>query len=670
MHDHSLIQDVVIILCSAVLVSAALRFFRIPAILIYLFTGLLIGPTGIGLIEGENNIHLLAEFGVVFLLFTLGLEFSLPKLLKLKKLVFGLGGIQVSICFTVFFAVILLYGTPMQAAALCAIVLALSSTALVSKELTETHKLHTRVGQLSIGILLFQDLVAVLALSLIPVWALEQSSTPLEQTLTLLKAAGTLIVALLAGRWILPALFTEVAKVRSQELFILTALAVALSSAYVMQAAGLSMSLGAFIAGMLLGESHFRHQIEADIRPFRDVLLGIFFVSIGMLLDLNIVFEYWPRILFFTFCLLIFKASLIVISTVFMRENFRNGLQTGLILAQGGEFGFVLIALGQSQKIIPPDVASFTLAIVIISMMTSTLMIRHIDTLLQCCENLWLKLTKNSALAPQDTEMEGPLENKTTPRTIIAGYGRVGQTLGRFLIQESIPYCAIDDDPTRVSEAREAGENVIFGDARQHKLLLSAGLEGANQLILTFDDPEQSLEIIKHVRPHHDNLQILVRTRDNAQLEALMRAGANEVIPEVLEASLMLVSQTLLNLGVSEERVRTRLRQTRQAHYRQLHAFYGGESNFEEEERIGEIQYLHPVTIEQPSKLVGQDIASVQKMLDQMSHNTVVIEGYKHHHNPHPSPPLPSQQLTEGDTLVLRGTPDGLEHAQMKILGT
>jgi CPA2 family monovalent cation:H+ antiporter-2 len=668
MHDHGLIADVVMILCSAVVLSTSLRYLKMPPILVYLITGLIIGPTGVALVDDQESVQLLAEFGVVFLLFSLGLEFSLPRLLSVKRIVFGLGSLQVATCGLLFFSIVYFYGVDATGGSLCAIILALSSTAIVSKELTQMRQLHSRIGQLSIGILLFQDIVAVLALSLVPLLANTGGTSGSTLFFTLFKTAGFLFAAMLLGRWTLPALFTEIAKARSEELFILTALTVAVASAYFTQAVGLSMSLGAFVAGMLLGESNFKHQIEADIRPFRDVLLGVFFVSIGMLMDLQILMQYWHRILFFTLGLILFKAVVIGLGIVCFKEPRKEALQTGIILAQGGEFGFVLLALGQTHNLLQHDVASFALAIVILSMMISTLMIRHSHALMAFLDSIWPNLIQATQKEPSSqTDNKAPqVLTEHPPEVLILGYGRVGQAIGRFLAAEGICYIAIDDDPLRVSEAVTAGEAVLYGDANQYKLLRQAQIDSVKLVVISFDNDDLALEILHQIRTHHRDLRILVRSRDNARMSALLAAGASEVIPEVLEASLMLISQVLLASDIAPGRVQQILASTRQAHYQQLHAFYGGEeANTAPIKQSGFTEYLHPIVVEEHHALIGQSIEQVQRTLDNACTDNVKIEGIKEANNPQPITPSPQRKLTAGDIIILRGARNPLEQAQL-----
>ncbi len=653
-HGVTLLDQVLIIITAIVLVSSILQRFRIPPILIYLFIGILLGPTGLALIKDEHAIHQLAEFGVVFLLFTLGLEFSLPKLLSTKQTVFGLGSIQMAICTGLFFMIAYVYGVPTTGAMIAAVILALSSTAIVSKELTERRLLQTRTGQLSIGILLFQDLIAVLFLSLIPALAgsTEQSNT--HPLIILTTAVFFLLIMMAVGRMVLPILFQSIAKSGSQEFFVFTSLMVALSSAYLTQWVGLSMSLGAFIAGMLLGESHYKHQIEAEIRPFQDVLLGIFFVSIGMILDLTILKEYWLRIVFFTLGLILFKLILITLATRLFGETPRNALRTGILLAQGGEFGFVLLALSKQYQLLPEDVSAFTLSIIILSMALNSLLIYYHAPLIQ-----WIFRKSSQPDQPETNPTSIPA---LSAHVLICGYGRIGQTIARYLQAERIPYLGIDDDPVRVSEAITAGEKVVYGNCQQLALLEQAGLARAKLLVVSFDQVDTTLNILHQVRARCPNLNILVRTRDSRALEALLAAGANEVIPETLEASLMLVSQVMMQCDVPNQRIESLLSSTRQAHYNQLHGFYLGARVPVESIGSSTKIYLHPITLTPESNYIGQTLQSLSQDLP-----AVTLEGIRKQGGDKQAINL-DFILEAGDIIILKGSHENIYTAETLLL--
>ncbi|WP_422133731.1 MULTISPECIES: cation:proton antiporter [unclassified Endozoicomonas] len=558
----------------ALSVGAIALFHRLnlPESLGYLAVGIVLGPTATGLIDHSFDISLLAEIGVVFLLFTLGLEFSLKRIKSMKREVFGLGGGQVLLCGAGIFAVLLVVGTSVKEALIVAAALALSSTAIVSKELTQSNEIRSRQGQMAIGVLLFQDIAAVLFLILVPALA-GAGDKSVFTTISMALAKGLLFVLLMmaVGKWILPRVFNEVARARSEELFVLTALMVALMAAWLTHVLGLSMALGGFIAGMMMGESNYKHQVEADIRPFRDILLGLFFVSVGLMLDLNILLNFWPAIILGTVGLVIFKLGIITLLARVLREKKSTSLKTGLALAQGGEFCFALIALATQYGQTEGERASVVLAITILSMILAPLLIRNSSKIV----NLLYK--KQEAIQSQIDQ--GDIEQQVShirQHTLICGYGRVGQTISRFLGQEKLAFVAVDNDPLHVHEAGLAGEPVFYGDSRRLELLESVGLKRARQVIVCIDRSENALEIVKTIRSHYQDIPILVRTQDDSLTDSLKKAGATAVIPEVLESSLLIVKHVLLMLGIDRNQVRDKIHKAREQQYDILNGYYPG----------------------------------------------------------------------------------------------
>jgi CPA2 family monovalent cation:H+ antiporter-2 len=574
--EHSnIINELIIILSASVAAAALFHRMKVPTIICYLIVGVVLGPQELALVNDVDQFQVIAEFGVAFLLFTLGLEFSLPHLIALRRVVFGMGTLQVAICISVFGGLIyfsrVMYDITVTGTLIAASAIALSSTAIVSKELSQRNEIATPHGHIAIGILLFQDIAAIIILVLISVGGDSDSGQMLNSlAIAGAKAVGFFFAVVAIGKWILPPLFTEISKTRSEELFVLTVLVVALLAAAAAHALGLAMALGAFMAGMMLGESHFRHQIEAEIRPFRDVLLGIFFVSIGLLIDVELITTYWPRILFFSLCLIVFKTLLIAALCKLFGNSGSVSLRTGMVLSQGGEFGFALLALAVKGTLVPHDVASFFLSIIVISMAITPFLISNSEKI----ADRILVRRQQKTTEPEATESEPkPYEN----HVILCGYGRVGQTISRFLQQENIPYVAVDDDPVRVQRARAAGEHVEYGSARKMKVLKHLGLMQANLVVISFDDHLTAKYMIHEIRQIRDTMPILVRTRDDAHLVELQEAGATEVIPETLEASLMLVSHVMVALGLPGKKVFQSIEQVRKERYKMLHGFIVGQ---------------------------------------------------------------------------------------------
>ena len=555
--------NLLIILASSLVVIALFRRLQLPPVLGYLCVGLLVGPTALNWVNDSPDLPDLAELGVVFLLFSLGLEFSLPKMLALRRVVFGLGSLQVICTSLVLGGLLYAFGMSVNAAFLLGAGLALSSTAIVSKELSSLGEIFSRHGQNAIGVLLFQDVVAVLLLTLVPVfsghsdqawyWALP---------ITLGKTVILFVGLLITSRLLLPRLFHEVAASRSAELFVLLALVIVLVTAWLTHLLGLSPALGAFLAGMLLGESHYRHQIEADIRPFRDILLGLFFVSIGMLIDLQLFVHDGFLILGLTLALLLIKGGVVAILVKLRGSDGETAWRSGLALAQGGEFCFALMAQMQLNSLIPPEIASYLLAATFCSMLLTPLLLRAAP---QIAASLHRKSNEEAELeeiAAQNAELQG--------HVVMCGYGRVGQSIGRFLRSEGQEFVALDYDPDRIQEATKAESCVHYGDARRGDLLRAVGLDRARLLVIAVDNTEVAMTVLKEARLITIDVPILVRTRDDSLLPELKAAGATEVVPELLESSLMLASHALILLGLPERTVRRRVDEVRHDRYHLL----------------------------------------------------------------------------------------------------
>lgn len=534
-----------------------LHRFRLPNIIAYLLAGCLVGPSVFGWVVEPKDFTFLAEFGVVFLLFSLGLEFSLPKLIALRGSVFGLGGIQVGFCSFVFGGAVWLWGATIETAILVAGALALSSTAIVTKELSVLRQVHTRSGQLSVGVLLFQDLAAVIFLILVPVMASGDSSS-LGQALGWALAKGALLIVILlsVGKWLLPLLYKEVAHTQSEEVFVLTTLVIVMLASWVTHSFHLSMALGGFVIGMMLGESHFRHQINSDIRAFKDILLGLFFVTIGMNIEIGLLFEYWPRIIVFTIVLILIKTVLIGVLVKLLGDNKKTAVQTGLNLAQAGEFGLALLALGVMHDLIPNDQSSFIILVAVFSMSLSPFLIRYSN---EINHYLWSLFSKKAQNEEPEEEMALPSDD----HVIIGGFGRVGKTIARLLETNDIEYIAIDKDINTVTKEKEAGHNALYGDCSKIDILRNCHISSARMAILTFRSIEMAKDTIEHIRAAGIKVPIIVRCCEHGDFEELISLGADWVVPEMLEASLVISAQVLSLLDFSADHIEEQIEEER-----------------------------------------------------------------------------------------------------------
>ncbi len=653
---HETLPLILILLISSVLAVALFRAFRLPAMLAYFLVGVALGPHASGLLPDSEANRELAEFGIVFLMFSIGLEFSLPQLYAMRKKVLGLGGAQVFLTLGVVMSIAKLIGLSWPAAFVIASALTMSSTAIVSKILAERVDLNSRHGRLSIGVLLFQDIAVVPVLVLIPALGVVGADLTDVLGMAMLKAAAMLLFLFTVGKWLINPWFNVVAGQRSRELFVMNVLMVTLLLAYATKLAGLSYALGAFIAGMLISETKFKYQVESDISPFRDILLGLFFISVGMLLDVQQTINNIGIILLVLITFILFKAAIVTLVVRFVKYETGVAVRTGLILAQAGEFSFVILALGVEQKLVTGPALQVILAASLLSMVIAPFLIQYNGRI---ARKLVQSYSRNSGQVVQDIDDIGKhLHN----HVIICGYGRSGQYLGRFLREEDIPYIALDIDPSRVLEASAAGENVMFGDAARDVVLEAAGGARAKALVISYADNRAAMKILHIVQENYPQLPVIVRTVDDSNMEALREAGAAEVVPEILEGSLMLASHALMLLGVPLHRVVKRIRIFREERYQLFKGYFHGISDAENEDLAKQQVRLHSVIVSPGTYAIGRRLADMQlKSFD------VEVKSIR---RPNSKGAAPTEQslLLEGDVIVLLGQPTGLTSAQNALL--
>ena len=478
------------------------------------------------------------------------------------------------------------------------------------------------------------------------------SQTSMVWALVLAMVKGVVVVALLLsiGKWLLPKVFKIIAQVRTDELFVLTTLLVTLLAATFTQWFGLSMALGAFLAGMMLSESEYKHQLEADIRPYRDILLGLFFITVGMKLDVSLLVASPLSLLGVMLCFMVIKIIVIKFLAVKAGELSKDAWASGIMLAQMGEFSFVLIALASKNQVLPADTASMLLGAGVISMAVTPYMMNNARS--------W------GVLLSQEKPEESPVlsqlsESKVLENhVVICGFGRIGQTVSRFLKQDKIDFIAIDIDPLRTQKAREAGEKILFGSSRQTEVLNAAFLSKAKLVVIAFGNDKQSIEVIQKIRYLNKKVPILVRTRNDDQLDALQKAGANEVVPESLEGSLMLVSQVLSLSCIPFSRIIRQVQKERKNHYTHLHGFFQGEQTDMSAEAITRIEFAHGILISNHSFACGKTLNSLA--LD--ARNVYIIA--LHRNNTEIEYPTLNTFLQNQDTLVVRGKPINVERVE------
>ncbi|OJF70722.1 potassium transporter [Alteromonas sp. V450] len=646
--------NIILLMFISVCAVAVFKRVHLPPILAYLFAGVIAGPQLISLFAHPEEMHLLAEIGIVFLLFSLGLEFSLPKLLAMRSLVFGVGVGQMLITTAVFTAIPYLMGITISASIIIGGTLALSSTAIVIKQATEMGILNNRRTQLAISILLFQDLAVVPFLIAIPLLA---ASTDVSIATALIEALlkGVFVIAFLmsVGKWVLPWVFREVARTRTDELFVLTTILIALLAGGLTFYFGLSMALGAFLAGMMLGESQYKYQLEADIRPFRDILMGLFFVTVGMQLELSVLWDNFFGIIFGVLLLMVLKIILVRVASAFVNTDAIDAWSAGVKLCQIGEFSFVIAALATTHGVLTTEQSSMIVCMGVISMALTPWLMENSVIIAK-------RIVKNDISFEEDFSATN--NEKLTNHVVICGFGRVGQSVARMLKMEGIHFVAIDMDPVRVQESRNAGEPVIFGDASQKDILLSANIKTARLVLVTFDQVDKAKQVITQTRSIMPTTDVMVRTKRDYQLESLYSAGANQVVPELQEGSLMLVSQVLHYAGVPMSRILKRVRAERKGRYDHMHGFYPGETTEISYGTEDKLEFIHAVVLSQRASCIGKAIKDIdfEKM-------RVSIKGLRRDGNEVKDPDSEAV-LQAHDVLVIAGKPRRVERAERKLL--
>ncbi len=596
---------ILLLLAAAVLAVVVCRSLGLPPILGYLLVGALAGPHALGVLPDTDSAHRLAEFGVVFLMFTIGLEFSLPRLFAMRRIVFGLGLLQVLLTMLAVGAGAMLWGVSWQASLALGGALAMSSTAILSKLLADRRELDASHGREVMGVLLFQDLAVVPLLVLIPALSQPVETLASEVGWALLKAAVLLTLVLFVGQRLMHAWFGLVARRKSSELFMLNVLLVTLGFATLTEVAGLSPALGAFVAGMLISETEYRYQVEEDIKPFRDVLLGLFFVSTGMMLDPVAIWNDSVRLLILLVLILGAKLAVAGILSRLLGGSPGGALRTGLWLCTAGEFGFVLVASATDTGLVDPVLVQPVFAAMVLSMMIAPLIVQFADRIvLRLVASEWLMRSMQLTQIAARTVA-------TEKHAILCGYGKTGQHLARFLETERIGFMALDLDLERVREAAAAGEPVAWGDCTRRENLLAAGIARASVLVVTFADIEVTLKLIQRVRELRPDLPVVARSREEEDAERLFEAGVAEVVPEALESSVMLATHALALTGVPMHRVIRRLRELREQHYALLRGFFHGATDVASGLADADQPRLHAVTLDQGAWAVGHSIGSL-----------------------------------------------------------
>ena len=649
-----MLNEVLILLVLSVIGVAVFRRLNFPAVLGYLIVGLLAGQHAFGWIRDSHALVQIAEIGVVFLLFTIGLEVSIPRLISMRGIVFGIGTAQVLISTLSTLAIGMWMGLSWQAAFAVGGALAISSTAIVVKQLTEQNELHSRHGNISLGILLFQDLAVVPFLVLIPIFAASESSSLLIPIISALaKGALAFAVIFYAGQYLIRPAIRMVASTHSSELFTLFVLLTALVAAWLTWQLGLSLAMGAFLAGIMLAETEYQHHVETEIRPFRDVLMGLFFISVGSQFDWHVIISEPVAVGILTLGLIAGKGIAIMIIIRLAGFEKRDAVRAGIILGQGSEFGFALLAVALSTGLLDLTLSQPIIAAIIFSMAISPMLIRQNETIAS-------RVAPDYAPSLRDSETDIEQAGKGLKgHVLLCGFGRTAQNLAQFLKRVNIPFIAIEINTDIVTEAREAGEPVFYGDSSKPEILRHAGISSARVLVISFAEMKASEHIARSAKQLRKDIPMIIRTRDDRNLERLLECGADQVIPDTVESSIMLAKHTLAILGESQESIDEMLDEAREGHYARIRAFFHSADDLDLD--TPDNHHLHSIDILASYHAVGHPIETL-KCMEMVNVIALRRNGVRS------DSPLPGVELKPGDVLIIEGTPDDIQAAEIEIM--
>jgi CPA2 family monovalent cation:H+ antiporter-2 len=647
-------DDLLILLALSVVSVALFKRANIPAVLGYLLVGLLAGEHAFGWLQHSHGLEQIAEMGVVFLLFTIGLEVSMARLIAMRNIVLGIGVVQVVASTLSTIALGIYFGLSWQAAFAVGGAMSLSSTAIVTKLLTQQYELHQPHGRISLGVLLLQDLAVVPFLVLIPILAAPSGgSLLLPMSLALAKGALAFAVIYYAGQYLIRPAVRIVSSVHSKELFTLFVLLVALLAAWLTYQLGLSLAMGAFLAGMMLAETEFEHKISQDIWPFRDILLGLFFIIVGAEFDWHVFVDEAFEVSVMTIGLIVGKGMAVTLITMMARYERGVAIRAGVLLGQGSEFGFALLAVTITTGLISLDLSQPIIAAIILSMVISPMLIRHNEAIAR-------RLAPEYAASLDEGDMSiGEAYRDFSGHVVLCGFGRTGQALAHFLKRREIPFVAIEISSEIVTEAREAGEPVYLGDAAKGETLRLTGVANSLALVVTFADTKSAGHIAHLASDIAPSVPTIVRARNDLHLEQLLESGADEVIPDTVESSMMLARHTLSAVGESRESIFELLEEARRDNYATIRAYFhrpeSGSAG-----SSGKL-YLRSVEIQDNYHAQGRSIGSLgclQKVrLVGLRRGQASIEE-----------PAADTELVTGDVLIIEGNQDDIQAAEIEIM--
>ncbi|MGE0883911.1 MAG: cation:proton antiporter [Blastocatellales bacterium] len=659
-HDLPILMDLLIVLLAAMPIAFLCHRLRLPVVVGFMLTGVIIGPSGLKLIRDFQAVEILAEIGVVLLLFTIGLEFSLRRMMEMKKLVLVGGGLQVTITTLIVFGLTHVFGRSFSQSLFFGFLFALSSTAIVLKSYMDRAEVDTPHGKAGVGILLFQDLCIVPMMLLVPILSGQEGSSPSRIALKLGGAALAVAAIILTARVVVPFLLERIVNLRSPEVFTGFVVLVSLGTASLTARFGLSLALGAFIAGLVLSESEYSHQIVSDILPFRDVFNSLFFVSIGMLLSVSALISNLVMVLIVFLSLVIGKALIVVLVAMLSGNSLRVAVMIGLGLAQVGEFSFILAKIGLAQELLSNNDYQQFLAASIISMIATPFLIKSAPRIGYALQSILTRDSKSEAGIVPNAEAETSLIG----HVVIVGYGMNGRNLAKVLCRVSIPHLVLELNAENVRKGQAEGVPIHYGDATRREILQHAGLPSARILVIAISDSLATRRTVALSREMNHDLHIIVRTRYMSEVDDLYKLGANQVIPEEFETSIEIFSRVLREYGIGRNLIERESEEIRREGYRMLRSASLPLAEFGAIAEAFGTASTEAIFIDEHSAAIGKTLAELD--LRNRAGATVIAAVCDNDTKINLGPDF---KITANDIIVLLGSPEQIEMAVRIING-
>ena len=645
-----LLSDIVIILGASVLIILLFQKIKLPAIIGLLVTGVVVGPHGLSLIEARHEVELLSEIGVIFLLFVIGIEFSLKSLASIKKEVLVGGSLQVGITILVTAVVSQFTGLDWEQAVFMGFLFSMSSTAIVLNLLQANGEITTPHGLLSVAILIFQDIIVVPMMLLVPILAGESNNTTMTLLFLLVKVAGVLVLIIVLANYVVPFILKQVVQTRSRELFILTTVVICFATAWLTASIGLSLALGAFFAGMIISESDYSHQATANIIPFHEIFISFFFVSIGMLLDVQFLLNNIVYVILLTLSVTMAKSIIIGFAVIMLRYPLRTVILTSLSIFQVGEFAFILANTGMQYNLLPETAYQYFLATSIVSMGMTPLLFKFAHQL----TDVLIKVPGVKHLGSQNPAKKKGIGTTLEPNDhlVIVGYGINGKNLARAARNAEIPYLTVELNAKTVEEAKAEGEHIYYGDAADETILKHLFVHKARVVVIAISDPRSTKKIVSQIRGLSKTVYIIVRTRFVKEIEENLHAGADEVIPEEFETSIEIFSKVLTKYLIPVQEIQGFIDLIRSQNYE----MFRNPGHLTTRQKVMHLDIPDATVVGLPviqhhNKIVGKTLRE-SHLRENYSVNVVAIK----REDKFISHILPEEVILQGDTLYVFGT--------------